>query len=205
MRVLRVSPAAISEALSVLARGGVVIHATETCYGIACDLANPAAVRKLFAVKNRPENQPVSALFSSVEAAAAFIDLSPRALALAKKHLPGPLTLVLPRKAPASLWVTVSGNGKDPMVGVRISSHPLAMELAQKFGKPIATTSANLHGEANPYSVADLEAQFSSATTQPDLILDGGSLPVTPPSTVVEIKNGEIRVLREGNISIHQM
>ncbi len=201
MQILRASEG-MEAALDILARGGTVIHATETCYGIACDLTNPEAVGKLFRTKKRPADQPVSALFSSAEASSAYVEYSPRALSLAEKYLPGPLTLVLPKKGTSPLHITASGGGNDPLIGVRVSSHPLAAELARRFGKPIATTSANLHGAENPYSLADLRAQFGDAGTHPDLILDSGTLPPAPPSTVVQILGETVTVLRAGNIVI---
>ncbi len=198
---MNVVPAAegLAPALAVLRDGGIVIHATETCYGIACDLSNPAAVRKLFTLKQRPFSQPVSALFPTVAAAKMYVEMPPKAEALCAKYLPGPLTLVLTKKqhAPA-LWLTVDGQGQDPSVGVRVSSHPFAMQLAEAFGLPIATTSANLHAKPNPYSLGDIEAQWEKATQLPDLVVDSGTIRVTPPSTVVRVDGDTLTVLRRG-------
>ena len=95
MRTVEASKGLI-EAIHILKRGGVVAHATETCYGLACDLANPAAVAKLFAIKQRPLDQPVSALFVSIEEAKKWVEWSDEAEKLAAEFLPGPLTLILP-------------------------------------------------------------------------------------------------------------
>src|SRR3989344_9622501 len=88
----------IEQALSVLRSGGVIAHATETCYGFACDLTNPTAVEKLFDIKQRPTSQPVSAMFSSVEEAKRWVEWGDEAEKLAKQYLPGSLTLILPLK-----------------------------------------------------------------------------------------------------------
>lgn len=203
METIPVSPASLACAVDVLHAGGVVIHPTETCYGIACDLTNEDAVKDLFDVKKRPLDQPVSALFSSVDAARVFVDVSPKAEALIARHLPGPLTLVLPRKKDAPpLWLTAAGNGQDEWIGVRISSHPFAMDLATAFGKPVATTSANLHGKSNPYSVQDIESQWADSAPLPELVIDGGILPVAPPSTVIRVTGEEMQVLRQGELKI---
>jgi L-threonylcarbamoyladenylate synthase len=203
MIIVQESPAALVKALAVLRSGGVVIHATETCYGIACDLTNENAVRHLFAVKQRPPHQTVSALFSSFDAARIYIDASSRAEELSS-HLPGPLTLVLPRtKGAPRLWLTMTGGGEDPWIGIRVSSHPFAAALAKAFGKPIATTSANIHGASNPYSMNALREQFGDSADV--VVIDSGDLPVTPPSTVVEVKNGDVRVLRYGDVRIIEM
>lgn len=205
MRTLPFSPFSLAEAVAVLREGGVVAHATETCYGLACDLADPAAVAKLFAIKQRPETQPVSGLFASIEDAKRFVVWNDRAAALAAGHLPGPLTLILPLRAdaPASLCAIPKShipNPKSQTVGVRISSHPHAQALVTAFGSPVSTTSANLHGQPNPYSAQDILTQFADQQAQPDLILDSGPLPQTPPSTVIDLTSDEERTLRRGNL-----
>ena len=112
LHILPESPASLEEALLVLRLGGIVIHATETCYGLACDLRNPEAVQRLFTVKQRPENQPVSALFSSIEEAKKYVEWNDRAEVLAKEFLPGPLTLILPAcmDVPSKLHILPAAN-----------------------------------------------------------------------------------------------
>lgn len=214
MQVLPPDTDGLQTALSVLRRGGVVAHATETCYGLACDISNPDAVLKLFQIKHRSELQPVSALFSSIDEAKKYVEWNEKAEELAAKHLPGPLTLILPvrQSTPFSLFTTPSSNqptnnqpfdraqgGQPKTVGVRISSHPLAQQLVTAFGKPITTTSANLHGQRNPYDVQTIIAQFESQSVQPDLILDSGTLLEVPPSTVMDL-TGEGNILRVGGV-----
>ncbi len=96
MQVLPADSTGIAHALSILRSGGIVAHATETCYGFACDVQNPDAVKRLFVIKKRPLDQPVSALFSSIEQAKLYVEWNEKAEELAKKYLPGPLTLILP-------------------------------------------------------------------------------------------------------------
>ena len=90
----------IKKALCILKNGGVVAHITDTCYGLACDMTNPKAVTKLFEIKHRPINMPVSALFASLEEAKKYVEWNDMAEKLAEKYLPGPLTLILPLKKP---------------------------------------------------------------------------------------------------------
>ncbi len=199
MQILPADSAGIAAALDVLRKGGVVAHATETCYGLACDLTNPEAVAKVFAIKRRPGVQPVSALFASVEAAKAFVAWNPRAEELAAAHLPGPLTLILPLRtdAPARIFPTPAGG---TTVGVRVSPHPVARALAEGFSTPLSTTSANVHGQPNPYSTEDIGAQFAEGP-RPELVLDSGTLPPTPPSTVMDLSSGA-GTLRTGALRI---
>ncbi len=204
MLLVTASPQALEEALRILAAGGVVAHATETCYGLACDLTNPQAVTKLFAIKNRPQDQPVSGLFASIATAKKYVEWNTKAEELASKHLPGPLTLILSlRKDTQQIFPTPYPLPPTPSLGIRISSHPLAMELVRRFGKPLSTTSANVHGRPNPYSVQKIEQQFASANVQPDLILDSGTLPLTPPSTIINLSSaGQSRTHRQGDLSV---
>ena len=191
----------LPEALQVLRDGGIVAHATDTCYGFACDVANLGAVANLFVLKNRPYASPVSVLFPSVEEAMKYVEWNEEAGTLAKQHLPGPLTLILPARPDAPLlYTTPNREPGTATLGLRISSHPLAQRLVAEFGKPLTTTSANLHGLANTYGAEEIVAQFKDQPVQPDLILDSGPLPHVPPSTVMDLMAGGTRVRRKGEI-----
>ncbi len=211
MQILLPDSKGIEQALSILRDGGVIAHATETCYGLACDLGNPDAVKKLFAIKQRPTHQPVSALFESLEQAKQYVEWNEEADELAKKYLPGPLTLILRMKsqAPRPLF-PIPDPSPSPTLGVRISSHPLAQQLVSAFGSPLSTTSANLHGQSNPYSSADILSQFTSRNSEPgtqhpepDILLDSGPIPMAPPSTVIDLTGGNSGVLRRGEIGLN--
>jgi L-threonylcarbamoyladenylate synthase len=192
----------IEEALDVLARGGIVAHATETCYGLACDLTNADAVARLFALKKRPLDQPVSALFASVGDAKKYVEWNERAEELARAHLPGPLTMILRVRADAPMKLFPTPGGGDT-IGVRVSSHPLAHELAKRFGRPLSTTSANVHGGANPYSAEEVKRQLNiQHSTFNILLLDSGPLPPVPPSTIVNLADPDAKIFRQGSASL---
>jgi L-threonylcarbamoyladenylate synthase len=218
MRILSFSDEALAEAISILKNGGVIAHATETCYGLACDLSNIDAVKKLFAIKQRPEHQPISGLFQSVDDAKQYVEWNDRAEELAGQYLPGPLTIILPMKTDAPRLFPVAAdplsdnrypitetgerkteNGKRT-IGIRVSSSPIAKSLVEAYQSPLSTTSANLHGQPNPYSAEDIANQFADQSMQPDLILDSGTLPPTPPSTVVNLATDDAQVHRTGNV-----
>lgn len=186
MKVLPSDNNGIGTALSILHGGGIVAHATETCYGFACDLKNPDAVMKLFKIKDRPLDQPVSALFATVSDAQRYVLWNEEAGKLANEHLPGPLTLILPVRpdAPRKLHVMMK---PATSIGMRVSSNPIAQALIEKFKSPLSTTSANLHGQPNPYSPEDIQKQFAGRRFQPDLILDSGVLRHNPPSTIIDL------------------
>jgi len=192
----------IITAVKTLNEGGIVAHATETCYGLACDLSNPDAVAKLFALKQRPEHMPVSVLFASVDQAKEYVQWNDAAQKLADEHLPGPLTMIL-NATNKDLFVVP--NDKDPnskpttqnselrTIGVRISSNSIAQELVKSFGSPISTTSANIHGQPNAYSIDQLRQEG----IEPDFIIDSGELPEVAASKVIDLSEGKEEVLRK--------
>ncbi|MDP7247851.1 MAG: L-threonylcarbamoyladenylate synthase [Candidatus Peribacteraceae bacterium] len=196
MQTLEASEASIAFAIEILNLGGVVAHATETCYGLACDMTNSEAVEKLFNIKNRPDDQPVSALFPSIKASSIWVEWTEKALALAKKEFPGPLTIILPIKPNKTIYPIpkTEPENRNPTLGIRISPHPIALELAKQFSKPLSTTSANLTGQPSAYSVEEIEKQL--ADNPPDLVIDSGMLEKKSPSKVVMFIDGEVTVIR---------
>lgn len=205
MRILPPDAEGIAAALEILRSGGIVAHATETCYGLACDVSSAEVVAKLFALKQRPPDQPISVLFVSIDDAKRYVEWNEEAEKVAKKYLPGPLTIILPLKSKPLKQLRVTSdelretrNPKPATIGVRISSYPLAQRLVREFGSPLSTTSANFHGESNTYSVEDIVDQFSQKPLRPNLILDSGPLPPTPPSTVIDLTVTTIRIRRRG-------
>jgi L-threonylcarbamoyladenylate synthase len=201
MKILQPSKTNIAHAVAILREGGIVAHATETCYGLACDLSNPQAVQRLFHIKHRSSSTPVSGLFSSVEEAGKYVIWSAEAEKIAAKYYPGPITIILLLLNESKLFPT-PGGGRT--LGIRISSHPVAQSLASSFSSPISTTSANIHGEPNTYSAQEILHQFSDQSEQPDLLLDSGILERKDASTVIDFSKGKMNVLRQGGVSIEK-
>jgi L-threonylcarbamoyladenylate synthase len=199
MRILPFSDASLQEAIALLRAGEVIAHATETCYGFACDLANMEAVKTLFAIKKRDHSQPVSALFATADDAKQYVMWNERAEELAAKHLPGPLTLILQLRSDVPRPV-FSCPSPGATLGIRVSSHSQAQQLVETFGGPLSTTSANLHGQPSPYSAQEILEQFKNEAVQPALILDSGVLPKNPPSTVVDLTQENPTQLRRGEL-----
>ena len=190
----------IAQAAEVIANGGVVAHATETCYGLTCNPYNPTALQKLFAIKNRPLQKPCNLLVASAHQAEITVGWNETAQQLAQNHWPGALTLVMRNREPKKLRVSVVG---EPIwVGVRVSSHPVAQGLVEAIGHPIITTSANVSSAPEVYTVGGLHAQLEGQSVLPDLVIDSGTLPPNPPSTVVKIDGENIEVLRKGGVEI---
>lgn len=202
MHILPPNPKSVRVALSVLERGGIVVYPTETCYGLACDLTNARAVARLFTLKKRPVNQPVSGLFSSIEQAKLYVLWNTQADTMAEKHLPGPLTIILPLRphtlTPLYTVPSTRGPSANPTVGIRISSNPIAQELVEAFGRPISTTSANMHGRSAAYAPEEIVSQFPNDLSD-ILLLDGGILPHCPPSQIIDLTGPSPREVRRGD------
>jgi len=196
------SDEAITKALKILTQGGVIAHATETCYGLACDLTNQSAVEKLFAMKKRGPEAPASGLFLSIEDAGEYIEWDDRAKKLAEEYLPGALTLILPIRKEKTHVIFPTPLSENKTLGVRISSHNLTHTLREKFGKPLSTTSANVHGKPSPYSAQEICEQFEGEQFQPDIVIDSGIIPQNNSSTVVDATGPELKVLRQGELRI---
>lgn len=184
----------LMNAVKTLHSGGVVAHATETCYGLAADIFQKKALARLYDLKKMPLDKPVSVLVRDLEEAQRYGDFSSAALQLALKYWPGPLTIIVPRKPPLPPLV----NYGHPTVGFRVSSNKKTRELLEAFGGPLTTTSANVHGQPQAYSVQDMLDQG----LVPDAVLDSGRIGENPPSTIVEVIGGEVKVIRQGEIKL---
>ena len=185
----------LQRAVEVLRQGGLIALPTETVYGLGADASNDLAVRRIFAVKGRPSTHPLIVHVGSVERARAWaVSLGPLGEALATACWPGPLTLIVKRSARASDAVT----GGQDTVGLRVPSHPLALELLRQFGGGVAAPSANRFGRVSPTTAAHVHSELGSEV---DLILDGGPSSVGVESTIVDVTKDTPRLLRPGGVA----
>ncbi|NNE82993.1 MAG: threonylcarbamoyl-AMP synthase [Alphaproteobacteria bacterium] len=200
MKIVQTDPAAIREAAAILAQGGLVAFPTETVYGLGADARNDQAVANIFAAKNRPQLNPLIVHVRDLESAAAYAEFDDRARALAARYWPGPLTLVLPRRANGGLSLLVSA-GLDS-VALRVPAHPTAQALLSGFDGPIAAPSANASGAVSP-TRAEHVAQ--SLGDKVDLIIDDGPCTIGLESTVVDLSGETICVLRHGAVTLEDL
>lgn len=185
----------LNQAIKILKQGGIVAYPTDTAYGLAVDATNAKAVKKLYALKGRNFKNPIHVIPPTRAWIAKLVKVSSTAKKLIEHLMPGPVTLVLPLKASGPAWKLLSAGTKT--LGIRRPKHKLALDLAYFLGRPITTTSANLSGQSNTYSPADIKKQFKNKI----FILDGGKLKQTKPSTVVLLTAGHVKILRPGPIS----
>jgi L-threonylcarbamoyladenylate synthase len=184
---------AVSHALEILQKGGLVAFPTDTVYGLGVLAFDGDAVKRIYAAKDRPVEKAIPVLIGDMDDLKKVCDEVPKiAQQLAARFWPGPLTLVVP-KCP-QLPEIISN---EPTVGVRIPDHPVARALLRLAG-PMAVTSANLSGKDSPSTAQEVFDQLGGRIA---LILDGGKTPGGVPSTVVDCMGKEPQVLRMGSIS----
>ncbi len=189
----------LSDAITALRGGELVVYPTETFYGIGADPFSKAALKRLFALKGRGAEKTVALIAPSAESAFALArEVTPLARRLADSLWPGPLTLVMPARADIAPELVGPSGG----VGVRVSSHRIAHELAAGFGNPITATSANLSGHAPARTLAEARAALGQKVK---VFLEGGTLAAQAPSTVVEVIGNEWRIIREGAVTRRQI
>ena len=185
----------IDRALAALSAGELVVYPTETFYALGADATSPRALEHLFAIKQREPDKPVALIVADLAMARQIVaEIPAEALRLAQAFWPGPLTIVMPARAGIHAGLL----GLDDGVGLRVSSHPIAQELAQRLGRPLTATSANLAGEPPASTVEHARASFGDKVA---VYLDGGRLGLTPPSTVIAFDGSRLKVLRVGPIS----
>jgi len=186
---------ALCRAAAVLEAGGLVAFPTETFYGLGASALDAAAVRRVFAVKERPASQPLLVLVDSEAAAERLAEIPSAARALIRRYWPGPLTLVL-RARPEVPDEVTAGTGT---VGVRVPGHAVARGLARALGGPVTAPSANPTGAPPPTTAAEVLAYFGGRLA---LVLDAGRTAGGLPSTVLDLTVEPPRVLREGAVRI---
>ena len=197
------SSASIGVAAQALRDGALVAFPTETVYGLGADARNPAALRRLYATKGRPEQHPVIVHLAAANALPRWAREVPAfARALADAFWPGPLTLVLPRANGVSDLLT----GGQDSIGVRVPAHPIAQALLARFaelgGDGIAAPSANRFGRISATTAAHVAEEFGSEVA---MILDGGPCHHGIESTIVDCTRGGPAVLRPGAVSVEQL
>lgn len=187
---------AIRQGAGLIRQGGVVAFPTETVYGLGANALDAEAVARIYAVKNRPEFDPLIVHVAERSALDALVTTIPETVATLMAHFwPGPLTVVLPKQDCVPDIVTAG----LPTVAVRMPAHPVALALIRQAKVPIAAPSANLFGCISPTCAAHVRDQLGDAV---NLIIDGGSCQVGVESTIVTFDRDSVVLLRHGGIAL---
>ncbi|MGA2774480.1 MAG: L-threonylcarbamoyladenylate synthase [Candidatus Omnitrophota bacterium] len=195
VKVVKVDPKGpeeknVQQAAEVLKNGGLVIIPTETVYGIAADAQNQKALERLYEIKKRPKDKPFSLLIADKEKVDELAQgLAPQAYRLMDKFWPGPLTLILNAKEKGT-------------VGIRMPDNPVALEIIQRSGVPVACPSANISGKNPP---VNFDQAIKELGTLVDLGVDSGPTKHKIESTIVDLTSDKVKVIREGAIKKEQI
>jgi L-threonylcarbamoyladenylate synthase len=185
----------IEQAAAIIRLGGLVAFPTETVYGLGANALDSKAVQRIYTAKRRPASSPLIVHVSSVTMAKKLVsDWPERAEKLASRFWPGPLTLILPKNAQVPGEVTAG----LPGVGIRMPAHPVAMQLIEAAGVPIAAPSANPFTKLSPTEARHVREGLGEAV---ECILDAGPTEVGIESTVLSLLGGESKILRPGMIT----
>jgi len=169
--------------------GGVIIYPTDTVYGIGANVFDEKAILKVFSIKKRALNKPLSICISRIEDIKQVAQMDVRAETVIRNLLPGPFTIILKKNDNISSLLTA---GSDK-IGIRIPDNSICMDLSKEF--PITSTSANLSGYDIPESVEGVLKQLGSSI---DIMMDAGICKHGIPSTVIDMTVYPPKVLREG-------
>lgn len=192
MRIAACDAGGLARAAACLRAGGVVAFPTDTVYGLAADPRQPAAVARVFALKERPEGVPLPLVAADVAQADAAGELDADARRLAGGFWPGPLSIVVPGRSLLAPGVRAA----DGTVAIRVPAHDAARALASAFGFAVTATSANPSGRPPAQSAVEAVTLLPAV----DLVLDGGASTDGPPSTIVALRGGTLVLVRAGAV-----
>ncbi|MCD4787782.1 MAG: threonylcarbamoyl-AMP synthase [Desulfobacterales bacterium] len=186
-------PKLILKAAGLIKKGGVVLFPTRCLYGLGADAFNPEAVDKVFRIKQRPYNKPVSVLIKDTNDLHILVKHIPStAKCIMDYFWPGQITIVFEAKSTISRNLT-GGTGK---IGIRMPEHPVALSLVKEANSPITGTSANISGQAGCSAISDVQL-----AEKVDILLDAGQLKGGTGSTVIDVTTSFPTILREGSVS----
>lgn len=189
----------LKEPAKIIRDGGIVIFPTETVYGIGTNGLDEKAIKKIYEVKQRSFNKPISLLVNNIEMVNKIAkNISKLEYKIMESFFPGPLTIILEKRDIIPNILTANTN----TVGIRMPSGKIAKKLIEYAGVPIATPSANISGRPSGTNIKDIQKDFEGKV---DYFIDNGESKLGVPSTIVKVINDEVHILREGSISKKQI
>ncbi len=187
----------IEAAVRVIRRGGSIVYPTDTVYGLGVSILKPYSIERLFKIKKRPETKPAPVMIKDIEMAKQLAYIDQKTEKALNEVWPGQVTVVLEKKPIVPDILTA--NRKT--IGLRIPNHYFTQCLMENLNEPITATSANFSGQPPLNSAVELVKIFNRAYPRPDLILDAGELPPSPPSTVLDLTSPQPKITRVGPIT----
>lgn len=203
MKTLKPDAGNLSEVIDLLKKGGVVAHAADTCFGLAADLTNEDALKKIQKIKGRDAKKPMSIMLPAYLKLklSDYVVMDDFAKKVCEELLPGPVTIVLPKgpKIPKFYFP------QTDLIGIRIPYDPFTEDLLTHFHGPLITTSANLSSQPPCRKHEEVLKIFKHKKHHPDLLIEGEIKNECKPSTVIGVKDGKIHILREGPLNREEL
>jgi L-threonylcarbamoyladenylate synthase len=198
MLILKATAGNIRKASKVVKNGGLIIYPTDTVYGLGCNPFDVQAVKRIFETKGERKYKPLPILGSDIQHVQKIAQLNEKAMKVAKKFWPGPLTIIVPKK-PSLPDIVTCGSGS---VGVRIPNHSVATQLISLCDGLLVGTSANKTGHKPSKTALEAAEQLGD---QVDVILDAGPAPLCQESSVLDLMLKRPKMLREGLIKLEEV
>jgi len=190
------SPEAVNKAVEYLKRGQVVCCPTDTVYGLLADATDEKAVQKVFDIKKRDKKKVVSIFIKNLKMAQKYAVMDKDMRMFLKEIWPGRITVALTRKKRTDLSKLIHSGRKT--IGLRIPDSKLISQIVEKFDKPVTGTSANISGQPSTTKISQVYKYFEDQEIRPDLILNGGDLPCSNPSSVIDFSADKPKIIRRG-------
>jgi tRNA threonylcarbamoyl adenosine modification protein (Sua5/YciO/YrdC/YwlC family) len=187
----------IKRIVQILKDGGVIAYPTDTIYGIGCNIFNKEGIERIYKIKRRWKNKPLSFICADLSNISQYAIVPNYAYRIMKRCLPGPYTFILE----ASSLTPRKILGKRKTIGIRLPNHKLCLSIVKELGHPIISTSANISEEEELNTPDDIEDKLGHSL---DLIIDGGPL-ISTPSTIIDLTGDSPMVIREGKGDIDKI
>ena len=194
IKSLPYSQANLQQVAKVIKDGGIAVFPTDTIYDIGCSVKKPDALKRIFKIKDRPQNQSLSILISRPEVALEIADFREKDLDILKKIWPGPWTIIIRAK----VHLASGGVGPDGTVALRCPDHGIALELLRTAGDTLAVSSANFSGGKSPARFDEIDPEILE---QVDAALDAGICPLGGETAIAKIEKKRVHIIRTGCVS----
>jgi len=206
MKILKINPEnpekeVIDGAVEELKNGKVIVYPTDTVYGLGVNAMDEKGIKKIFEIKGRDFNKPISIIVKDIEMAKKVAEFDEKSEEILNKLLPGPLTLILLKKNILPNILTANTD----KIGIRIPDYKFVKILMENLDFPITTTSANISGSPASTDIQEILNQFENQKIKPDLVLDAGILSESKPSTVLDLTGPKPKILRVGPVNKNEL
>jgi tRNA threonylcarbamoyl adenosine modification protein (Sua5/YciO/YrdC/YwlC family) len=183
-------PRKIQRAVQVLNQGGIIAYPTDTVYGLGCDIQNKQAIDRLYVLKGMPKDHPLAFICPDLSDISKYAVVENAVYRVLKHFLPGPYCFILlaTREVPKMLL------NKQKTVGIRVPNNPIAIAIVRELGRPLISTTAARPGQDPLVDPWEIDQEFAGL----DLVIDSGDAGGSVPTTVVDLSQGDVRIVREG-------